>query len=301
MKHFLSIAETSADRVKTMLAKARDLRGKRGVATGLPMADLTMALLFQKPSLRTRVSFEQAVIDLGGHPAVLGQHEVGLGNREPVGDVARVLGGMVDLIGARVFRHEDLEAMADSSGVPVVNMLSDLAHPAQALADALTIVDEFGENPAGRSVAYVGDGNNVARSLAAICAKLGMTFRLAAPSGYGFDEAFVGRLAADGLKPFLTEDPAEAVRGVDVIYTDTFTSMGQEEEKEARKKIFAGYQVNDGLLVHAADHSIVLHCMPAYRGEEITAEVFDGPKSRAIPQAHNRLHAQKGMLAELLC
>ncbi|QDU71955.1 ornithine carbamoyltransferase [Mucisphaera calidilacus] len=300
MKHFLTIAQTPADTVKAMLSRARALRGQRGQATGTPLNGLTMALLFQKPSLRTRVSFEQAVLDLGGHPMVLGQHEVGLGKREPVQDVARVLGGMVDIIGARVFAHADLEAMAEFSGRPVVNMLSERAHPAQALADALTLSDEFGEDLTGRNIAYVGDGNNVARSFAAACAKLGMGFRLASPEGYGFDPAFVDELAQLGLKPTLTTDPAEAVAGADAVYTDTFTSMGQEDEKEARKKAFAGYRVDDDMLAAANDHAIVLHCMPAYRGEEITAEVFDGPRSRVIPQAHNRLHAQKGLLAELL-
>ncbi|WP_428386350.1 ornithine carbamoyltransferase [Mucisphaera sp.] len=301
MKHFLTISETPSERLTSMLDRAKALRGRRGVDTGVPMAELTMALLFQKPSLRTRVSFEQAVLDLGGHPMVLGQHEVGLGKREPVQDVARVLGGMVDVIGARVFAHADLEGLAEHSGVPVVNMLSDLSHPAQALADVLTMMDEFGDDLRGLEVAYVGDGNNVARSLAAACAKLGLGFRLASPSGYGLDGAFVERLRSEGLTAVLTADPVEAVAGADVVYTDTFTSMGQEDEKEARQKIFAGYQVDGALMGKAAERAIVLHCMPAYRGEEISAEVFDGPQSRVIAQAHNRLHAQKGLLAELVC
>lgn len=300
MKHFLTIGQTTGDELRAMLSLARSLRGVCGEATGMPLAGKSMALLFQKPSLRTRVSFERAVVDLGGHPQVLGQHEVGLGKREPVQDVSRVLGGMVDVIGARVFAHSDLVVMAETSGVPVVNMLSERSHPAQAIADVLTLTDEFGEDLSGRSVAYVGDGNNVARSFASACAKLGIGFRLASPKGYGFDEALVEELKGDGLDLMLTEDPSEAVSGVDAVYTDTFTSMGQEAEKEQRQQAFEGYRVDVALMAKAKAEAIVLHCMPAYRGEEITAEVFDGPQSRVIPQAHNRLHAQKGMLAWLM-
>ena len=279
-----------------MLEVGRRLRDQRqrGEAHGPVLAGKTLAMLFQKPSLRTRVSFEQAMNELGGHAIVLGQHEVGLGERESVGDVTRVLSGMVHGIAARVGRHEQLVEMAESATVPIINMLSDRSHPAQALADAMTIIDEFAPGDgdvSGRTVAFVGDGNNVARSLAAICRVLGMRFNLASPAGYGLaDDGFIHQ----------TQDPAEAVRGADVIYADTFVSMGEEGEKQEKLKAFEGFQINRPLVNQAADHAIVLHCLPAYRGVEITDQVIDGPRSRVFSQAHNRLHAQKGLLSVLM-
>ncbi len=271
----------------------RDQR-QRGIVNQPLLAGKTLAMLFEKPSLRTRVSFEQAMNELGGHAIVLGQHEVGLGKRESVSDVARVLSGMVHGIAARVNRHEHLVEMTTSATVPIINMLSDLSHPAQALADAMTIIDEFApgdHDVSGRTVAFVGDGNNVARSLAAICRLLGMKFRLASPAGYALPE--------DGFIQ-LTTDPAEAVRGADVIYADTFVSMGEAGDKQAKLDAFADYQINRPLINQAGDQAIVLHCLPAYRGVEITDQVMDGPRSRVFSQAHNRLHAQKGLLAVLL-
>ncbi|MEM1107443.1 MAG: ornithine carbamoyltransferase [Planctomycetota bacterium] len=300
MRHFLNIADHSSDTIRYMLEvgiKLRDER-RRGIGNEPMLAGKTLAMLFQKPSLRTRVSFEQAMNELGGHAIVLGQNEVGLGDRESVGDVTRVLAGMVDGIAARVFKHEHLVEMSTSSTVPIVNMLSDHSHPAQALADAMTIIDEFSPSPelggfdvAGRTVAFVGDGNNVARSLAAICRALGMNFTLASPEGYALPQD-------DFMK--ITKDPEEAVRGADVIYADTFVSMGEEGEKEAKLKAFEGFQINRPLVNQAAEHAIVLHCLPAYRGVEITDQVIDGPSSRVFSQAHNRLHAQKGLLAVLM-
>lgn len=303
MKHFLSIADATTDELKHILAVAKKLRDERdaGKANKPVLAGQTLAMLFEKPSLRTRVSFEQAMIELGGHSIVMGQ-EVGLGKREAVSDVAKVLGGMVHGIAARVFEHQKLIDFAAYAGVPVVNMLSDVSHPCQALADLMTIQDEFGADLTGRSVAFIGDGNNVAYSVAVLCGRLGVRFVLASPDGYAFSEQAKKQIMAGApqLDMEITKDPIEAVKGVDAVFTDTFTSMGQEAEKEARLKAFKGYQVNDGLLARAADHAIVLHCLPAYRGIEITDEVMDGPRSRVFPEAHNRLHAQKGLLAVLM-
>jgi len=303
MKHFLSIADASTDQLKHILAVSKKLRDKRDAskANTPVLAGKTLAMLFEKPSLRTRVSFEQAMIELGGHAIVMGQ-EVGLGKREAVSDVAKVLGGMVHGVAARVFEHQKLIDLAEYAGVPVINMLSDESHPCQALADIMTLQDEFGADLAGRSVAFVGDGNNVARSVAILCGKLGVRFVLASPQTYAFSKETEKqvRAAVPELDLLITHDPIEAVKGVDAVFTDTFISMGQEAEKQARLEAFKGYQVNDRLLSLAADHAVVLHCLPAYRGVEITDEVMDGPRSRVFPEAHNRLHAQKGLLAVLM-
>ena len=301
---FLSIAETPREDLVAILDEAFRLRDerRRGERHEPVMAGKTLAMLFEKPSLRTRASFEQAVVELGGHAMVLGQHEVGLGEREPAKDVAAVLSGMVHGLAARVFDHDSLRELADHAEVPVINLLSDLAHPCQALADAMTIMDEFGRDLAGRTVAFIGDGNNVARSLAMICGKLGMNFTLASPPDYALDQAFADRLMAQApdMDLRLTHDPEQAVRYADVIYTDTFVSMGQEEEKARRLRAFEAFKVSQSLVDQAPDHAIVLHCMPAYRDVEIDASVFDGPRCRAIPEAHNRLHAQKGLLSLLM-
>ncbi|MEM6553749.1 MAG: ornithine carbamoyltransferase [Planctomycetota bacterium] len=312
MKHFLTITEHDTATLERMLETARRLRsdlwaardsgkpmGGVGGVHGDPLSGRALGMLFEKPSLRTRVSFEQGMNQLGGHAVVLGQSEVGLGKRESVADVARVLGGMVEGIAARVFDHGHLEELAEHAGVPVINMLSDVAHPAQALADVLTLMDEFGEDLSGRRVVFVGDGNNVARSLAALCGKLGLGFTLAGPDGYRLPGDFAGTLPA-GMDFTQTADPVAAVAGADAVYADTFVSMGQEDEKQQRLDTFADYQINDGLMAYAPEHAVVLHCLPAYRGIEITDSVMDGPRSRVFPQAHNRLHAQKGMLVELL-
>lgn len=296
MTHFLEINDFTPDELFHMLGLAHTLREQRrfGEPNKPVLAGRTLAMLFEKPSLRTRVSFEQGMYELGGRAIVLGQHEVGLGQRESVADVARVLHGMVHGIAARVFDHAVLTELAEHSAVPVINMLSDKSHPAQALADALTIMDAFAPGkPAGlkgRTVAFVGDGNNVAFSLAAICRKLGMRFILAAPEGY--------ELPAEGFE--VTNDPHAAVKEADAIYADTFVSMGQEDEKQRRLDAFKDFQINESLLAEAPGHAVVLHCLPAYRGIEITDAVMDGPQSRVFAQAHNRLHAQKGMLATLL-
>jgi ornithine carbamoyltransferase len=261
-------------------------------------------MVFQKPSLRTRVSFEIGMQHLGGHALYIGPQEIGLGQRESIADVARVLTGYVDGIMARVFAHDHIEALAEWSTVPVINGLSDYNHPCQGLSDALTIFEHYQGKIAGLKVAYLGDGNNVAVSLMHVCAKLGMHFAIANPEGYDLPahaiEAGQKFGAASGSTIELMQDPAEAVKGADVIYTDTWTSMGQEEEARQREAIFAPYQVNSKLLQKANPSAVVMHCLPAHRGHEITDEIADGSQSLLFPQAHNRLHAQKALLARLL-
>jgi len=297
MKHFLSIEDATADELHAMLSLARRLRDQRqrGEANEPILQGRTLAMLFEKPSLRTRVSFEQGMNELGGRAIVLTQHEVGLDQRESVEDATRVLSGMVHGIAARVFEHEKLVRMAATAEVPVINMLSDATHPCQALADVMTIQDEFGEDLTGRRIAFIGDGNNVARSLAAAGHKLGMHFTLACPEGFALADE-----VARTHDVRITHDPRQAAADADVIVCDTFVSMGQEAEKQRRLDIFRDFQVNEALMDRAPDHAIVLHCLPAYRGVEITDGVMDGPRSRIFPEAHNRLHAQKGLLAKLL-
>ena len=240
--------------------------------------------------------------ELGGHAIVLSQDEVGLGKRESIADVARVLSGMVDGVMARVFEHSKLTELAAHATVPVINALSDRSHPCQALADVMTLQDEFGEDVSDRKIAFVGDGNNVALSLARLCAKLGIGFVCASPNGYALAEADLESIRASDPEADVTQvtDPKEAVADADAIYADTFVSMGQESDKESRIAEFDGYQINADLLAAAPDHAIVLHCLPAYRGIEITDDIMDGPQSRVFAQAHNRLHAQKALVATIM-
>ncbi len=292
IRNFLSLAEISSDQLRLILDKGFELYGKQCDL----LAGKTLAMIFEKPSLRTRVSFEQAMYELGGHAIVIRQDEVGLGKREAIGDVARVLGGMVHGIAARVFDHNVLVQLAQHSGIPVINMLCDDEHPAQALADVMTLMQEFAPEThelTGRKLAWVGDGNNVARSLAQISKLLGMKMTLASPAGYELPDA--AQWGAEQVR-----DPKQAVADADAVVTDTFVSMGQEAEKAKRLEAFRGYQVNDELLAAAPNHAVVLHCLPAYRGVEITDSVMDGPRSRVFREAHNRLHAQKGLLAVML-
>ena len=302
MEHFISILSTPTERLVAMLRRAISLRTRPETV----LAGKTLCCVFEKPSLRTRVSFEQAARRLGGMAMTLSQNEVGIGSRETPEDIARVLSGMVDAIMVRVMAHETLERMAAVSEVPLINGLSDLAHPAQALADALTLVDEFSPgNPMGLKgleVAFVGDGNNVARSLCVICGELGMKFTICSPPGYELDEGWIAGLKAKmpGLEYRSCTDPVEAVLHADAVYCDTFVSMGQEEEQVKRLSVFGRYQVNSELMMQAPAKAIVMHCLPAHRGVEITSEVMDGPRSRVFRQAHNRLDAQMGLLAELM-
>jgi ornithine carbamoyltransferase len=260
-------------------------------------------MIFQKPSLRTRVSFDMAMRHMGGDALYLSPNEIGLGQRESIADVARVLSGYVQALMARVFAHEHVLELAKWSSVPVVNGLSDYNHPCQGMADALTIQEKFGKQK-GLNVAYVGDGNNVAVSLMHVAAKLGWNFTIANPPGYDLNAQAVevARETAEqtGSQLKFLRDPHEAVKGAHVIYTDTWTSMGQEEETAKREKVFPPYQVNAKLVSEADKDVIVMHCLPAHRNHELTDEVADGPHSVIFPQAHNRLHAQKAILARVL-
>ncbi|MCF6278417.1 MAG: ornithine carbamoyltransferase [Anaerolineales bacterium] len=304
MKDFLAISDYSSEELQDMLDLAVTLKKEYFAGGNQPIAQgKVMALVFQKPSLRTRVSFDMVMRHLGGDALYLSPAEIGLGKREAISDVARVLSGYVQIIMARVFAHAHIEELAKWASVPVVNGLSDFNHPCQAMADALTIQEKFGTLK-GVNVSYIGDGNNVAASLMYICARLGANFTIANPVGYDMPARAIelGRqLAAEsGATITLLNDPHEAVRGAQAIYTDTWTSMGQEAEAEKRRQIFPPYQVNADLVAEADKDVIVMHCLPAHRGEELTDEVADGPHSVIFPQAHNRLHAQKAIVVRLL-
>lgn len=304
MKDFLAIADHSPEQIQALLDLAVELKKEHKSGGNRPhLKDKMLAMVFQKPSLRTRVSFDMAMRHVGGDAIYLSPAEIGLGKRESIADVARVLAGYVDAVMARVFAHEHVEELAKWSSVPIINGLSDYNHPCQALADALTIYENYGSLQ-GLKVSYVGDGNNVSVSLMHICAKLGMDFAIANPPGFDMSEEAidVGHEIAkkSGTSIELMEDPIEAVGEADVIYTDTWTSMGQEEEAKKREQVFPPYQVNDKMLGAAKESVVVMHCLPAHRGQEITDEVADGKHSLLFPQAHNRLHAQKALLVELL-
>lgn len=303
VQHFLSISSTPTPLIRRMLERAVALR-ERPEPTLL--TSKTLLCMFEKPSLRTRVSFEQAMRKLGGQVMSMSGAEVGIGGRESPEDVIRVLSSMVDAVMARVMLHDTLTTFASRSSVPVINGLSDWAHPAQALADMLTIIDEFSpgqiDGVKGRTVAFVGDGNNVARSLCAICVKLGVHFDICSPRGYELEPEWVAKILREnpGAQVRQLEDPVQAVLHADAIYCDTFISMGQEHERAERLNVFSRYQVNEQLVSQSPRHAIVLHCLPASRGVEITDGVLDGPRSRVFPQARNRMDAQMGLLAELL-
>ncbi len=304
MKDFLTIADYSAEALQELLDLAVQLKEEWKSGGNKPIfKNKVLAMIFQKPSLRTRVSFDMAMRHLGGDALYLSPAEIGLGKRESIADVARVVSGYVDAIMARVFAHEHVEELAKWASIPVINGLSDYNHPCQGMADALTIYENFGRMK-GLNVAYVGDGNNVAVSLMHVCAKLGSNFSIANPQGYDMVPTAIElgkKYAAESGSTITShDDPSEAVKDADVIYTDTWTSMGQEEETQKRLKVFPPYQVNQQLVAAARPHVIVLHCLPAHRGEEITDEVADGPHSQLFPQAHNRLHAQKAILVKLL-
>ncbi len=304
MKDFLSIADCSPAELQDLLDLAVRLKAEYQSGGNRPLLKgKTMAMIFQKPSLRTRVSFDMAMRHLGGDALYLSPNEIGLGKRESIADIARVLSGYVDILMARVFDHEHILELARWSDIPVVNGLSDYNHPCQGMADALTIYEKFG-GLKGLNVSYVGDGNNVAVSLLHVCAKLGANFTLASPEGYDLPPQAVElgeQFAAEsGSRIRLLRDPHEAVREAHVIYTDTWTSMGQEEEAARREKVFPPYQVNEQLVGEARPDVIVMHCLPAHRGQEITDPIADGEHSMLFPQAHNRLHAQKAIVARLL-
>ncbi len=303
MNHFISITDHSPEWLRHVLDVSTRLKQQlKTTGKNDPiLANKTLAMVFEKPSLRTRVSFAVAMTQVGGSSIILRQEEVGLGGREELRDIARVISSMCDGIMARTFEHEKVVELAKWSSVPVVNGLTDYNHPCQAMADLLTIEEHFGRL-AGLTMAFVGDGNNMVRSLAAGCGKFGMRFILAAPRGYELPPADVQRLTSSvqGLDYTTTHDPAAAVREADVIVTDTWVSMGQEAEKQKRVNEFAGFAVDERLLALAPPRAVVLHCLPAYRGLEISDGVMEGPQSLVFPEAENRLHAQKGLLAVLM-
>jgi ornithine carbamoyltransferase len=297
VRHFLEVDDLSVPELDEVLRRGAQQPPPPG--PGLPLAGRTVGLYFEKPSLRTRHSCETAVVQLGGHPVTFRRDEVGSGEREPVGDIARVLSGYHAAIGGRVFDHALLEELASAATVPVVNLLSDRGHPVQALADLLTMRQCVGEL-AGATVAWVGDFNNVARSLALGATMLGMKVHLACPPGYGPADDDLDRLRALGGGPVVAHRPEEAVAGAQAVHTDVWASMGQEAEAEARLRAFEGFQVDDRVMSAAAPGAVFMHCLPAHRGEEVAASVVDGPQSRVIAQAHNRLHSVRGLLAWLV-
>jgi ornithine carbamoyltransferase len=304
MKDFISIADLSSEQIWGVLSRARELKDEWRKGGNQPLLKgKVLGMIFQKSSLRTRVSFDVAMLHLGGHALYLSPNEIGLGQRESIGDVARVLSRYVDGIMARVFDHDHVLQLAKYSRVPVINGLSDYNHPCQGMADILTIWEKKGDLK-GLKLAYVGDGNNVTVSLLFAATKLGMHIAIGNPPGYELPAAAValGRQFAQesGSQILIAHDPVEAVAEADIVYTDTWTSMGQEAEATQRATIFPPYQVNSNLLAHAQPEAIVMHCLPAHRGQEITDEVADGPQSAIFDQAENRLHAQKGILATLM-
>ena len=304
VRHFLGLTDYSGDEILEIVMLGRRLKQDWAAGRREPLlAGKTLGMLFQKPSLRTRVSFDVAMYQLGGHAISMLPDEVQMGKREPAKDVARVLSRMVDAIMARVFAHDDVVTLARYATVPVINGLSDLCHPCQALADFLTIYEKK-ERLQGVRIGYIGDGNNVAHSLLFGASKLGAHLTIASPPGYECHPDLVAHAldaaAKTGSQIVLTDDPVEAATGADVLYTDVWASMGQEHEREQRKLAFSRYQVNDRLVALAAPDVVVMHDLPAHRGEEITDAVMEGPHSVIFDQAENRLHAQKGLLVYLL-
>jgi len=303
-KDFIAISDYSPVELQDLLNLAIELKTRHFKGDNPPLLkDKVLGMIFQKPSLRTRISFEMAMRHLGGDALYISPNEVGLGQRESIADVSRVLSGYVEAIMARVFDHAHVLELAQWSSIPVINGLSDYNHPCQAMADALTIIEKFGQLR-GMNVTYLGDGNNVAVSLLHICAKLGANFTIATPDGYEMNSQTVilGQqfAAASGSTITQLRDPHAAVKNAHVIYTDTWTSMGQEAETKKRELVFPPYQVNAQLVAEAQPDVIVMHCLPAHRNHELTDEVADGPHSVIFPQAHNRLHAQKAVLVKLL-
>jgi ornithine carbamoyltransferase len=302
MRHFLDLLDLTSDEILHLLGEASRLKAahKRGESTPVLLGKV-LGMVFEKPSLRTRVSFQAAIAQLGGSSVFLPGSETGLGSRESVPDFARVMSEYVDAVVLRTFSHATVEAFASHASCPVINGLSDYYHPCQALGDLLTVQEVFGELK-GRTVVFVGDGNNVARSLAIGCGKLGVHFILAAPKGYGFDEPFLQayRCHIPQGDVLMNGEPNHAINKADIVYTDVWTSMGQEKEREQRRQHFAAFQVNADLLKQAPEHTRVMHCLPAHRGEEVTSDVLDGERSIVFQQAGNRMHAQKALLQWLL-
>jgi ornithine carbamoyltransferase len=299
-KDLLSISDLESEDISSLISDAVDMKAQGQLAL---LGGKTLALIFEKPSLRTRVSFEVAMRQLGGQTIYLSSAEVGLGERESLSDIARVLSRYVDAIVARTFSHQTLEVLASYADVPVINALSDLEHPCQALADLFTIYEKKGELQ-GLTLAFIGDGNNVAHSLLLAASLTGMNFRIACPPGYRVQERILhlaqGYALGGGAEILCAEEPRLAVNGADVVYTDVWTSMGQEAEADQRRRVFASYQVNSELLSLAKDDAILMHPLPAHRGEEVAEGILDSPQSVVFDQAENRLYLQKALLATML-
>ncbi|WP_265109648.1 ornithine carbamoyltransferase [Halosolutus halophilus] len=316
VRHFLEIDDLSTDELETVLDRAAAYKRAQQAGEDHPdLAGQTLGMIFQKPSTRTRVSFETGMTQLGGHAVFLGEDDIQLGRGEPLKDTSRTLSRYVDAVMARVFKHENIEVLAEYSSVPIVNGLTDDAHPCQTLADLLTIREQeggfeerSGSEPSGGasnsgfdgvSVAWIGDGNNVAQSFTVGAALTDIDLTVATPEGYGIDDDVLDRARGLGADPTVTHDPVEAATDADIIYTDVWISMGQEDERDVRMNDFEGFQVCSDLLEHAPGAS-VMHCLPAHRGEEITDDVIESDRSVVFDQAENRLHAQKALLSWLL-
>ena len=303
MKDFICINDFSSQQLEELLNLSSELKalykaGKRDLC----LAGKDLVMLFEKPSLRTRMSFQVAMTDLGGSAIYVKPEDIGgIGKREPIKDIARVLSGYVDGIMARTFAHDTAVKLAEFASVPVINALTDYSHPCQAMADVLTIKEHLGELK-GLKIAFIGDGNNVARSLSFLCGKLAMKITIASPAGYELDAETINTVNSFAASDTVTQtnDPVEAVRDAAVVYTDTWTSMGQEEEKQKRIRDFEGFQVNSELLANAPASVKIMHCLPAYRGYEITDEVAESAGSVIFDQAENRLHFQRALLKHLM-
>jgi len=300
VRHFVSAGDLTREQVLALFALAAELKQRwKSGRRGAPLASRSLALIFEKPSLRTRVTFEVGVVQLGGRAVYLSGQEIGLGTRESVPDVARNLSRWVDGIAARVFAHATVDTLARHASIPVINALSDFEHPCQAIADWFTLW-ERGLDPARTRLAWIGDGNNVCHSVVLVGALLGASMIVACPPGYEPDTRVLEQARRLGGRLEVTEDARRAATGADVLYTDVWTSMGQEAEKVKRQEAFSRYQLNDTLVGFAKPSALVMHCLPAHRGEEITDAVLDSPRSIVLDQSENRLHAQKAMILDLL-
>jgi ornithine carbamoyltransferase len=302
-KHLISVTDLSREDVEALFASTGQLKADlRFKAHDSPLKGKSLAMIFDKPSMRTRVSLEVAMTQLGGHAIYLTPQDINIGKRESIKDVARVLSRYVDCITIRTFSHENVVELARNASVPVINALSDYLHPCQALADLYTVKEKLGTLE-GVKLAFVGDANNVARSLALLCGILGVSFNIASPKGYEFSQESVNEMSQSLQQDALalqSSSPGDVVKDADVIYTDTWTSMGQESEAETRRQHFEGFQVNKELVARAKDGALIMHCLPAHRGEEITDDVIDGPNSIVFDQAENRSHIEKAILKMLL-
>ena len=304
MKDLISLHDLTAGEVKELLSLG--LKLKKELKEGIPhhiLKGKTLGMIFTKSSTRTRVSFEVGMTQLGGYPLFLSSNDIQLGRGETIHDTAKVLERYLDGIMIRTYAHSDVVELAEEADIPVINALTDLLHPCQVLADLMTAYEHKGRLE-GLKLAYIGDGNNMAHSLMYGCAKVGMDCAIATPENYRCDEEVVENAKADfkegGSELILATDPAEAIKDADVVYTDTWVSMGMEDEKAERQKVFMPYQVNGKLFSYAKDDAVFMHCLPAYRGFEVTEEVIDGPRSVIFDEAENRLHAQKAVMATLM-